>query len=197
MFGHLKAEDFVNLMEGIQPAAQHKAHLDACAQCHATWESVRSMHAEMSSQASSMDAELPEPDWAEFRSSVRDQLLSRSIQRQSSLQGLQGLLGLRWLQGWTGWAIRPAAAWALSVVLAVGITTVTLLWNVEHRTSAPVSEVAVEAPVLDPAAEVIEVGPERGLFDEVLQLGDEQQEQLRQLLESAQRGAPYRSPYHQ
>ena len=79
----------------------------------------------------------------------------------------------------------------------MGITTVTLLWNVEHRTSAPAAAVAVEAPALDPGAEVIEVGPERGLFEEVLQLGDEQQEELRQLLESAQGGAPYHPPYQQ
>ena len=179
MFGHLKAEDFVNLMEGIEPAAKHKTHLDACAQCRGTWQSVKSVQAEVSS----MDAEIPEPDWLEFRSSVRDQLLSRSIQRQSAVR--------RAVRRWTGWAIHPAAAWALSVVLAVGVTTVTLLWNAGHRTPVPAA-VTIESPAFQPAVEVIEAEPERGLFDDVLQLGDEQQEQLQQLLESAQRGTPYR-----
>lgn len=170
MFGHLKAEDFVNLMEGLAPVAKHKAHLDDCPQCQATWQSLKSVHTEVSS----LNMEIPEPDWTEFRSSVRDQLLSRSIQRESTVRR------------WTGWAIRPAAAWALSVVLAVGVTAVTLLWNVEHRTPAVSPGATIDySPVLDPAAEVIvEAGPERALFDDVLSLGEEQQEQLRELLES-------------
>ena len=173
MFGHLKAEDFVNLMEGAEPSAKHREHLAACAQCRTAWESVRSAHAEVSS----MNADIPEPDWTQFRSSVRDRLLSRSVQRESAVRR------------WTGWAIRPAAAWALSVFLAVGLTTVTLLWNTA-RTSPP--QTTIESPAVEPAGEVIEAGPERSLFDDVVSLGDEEQEQLRQILESAKKGSPAR-----
>jgi hypothetical protein len=175
MFGHLGAEDFVNLVEGRDVPPKHGAHLDECAQCRMTLQSMRSTSAEISS----MDTEIPEPDWVEFRSSVRDQLLSRSIQRQSAVRR------------WTGWAIRPATAWALSMVLAVGITTVTVLWNVEDPTPAPAP--AVETAIIDAAAEAtIDVAPDRTLFDDLIQLGDEQQEQLRQMLESEQKSPLFR-----
>src|SRR5215470_11966921 len=113
MFGHLKAKDFVNLMGGIELPAKHRSHLEACTQCQAAWKSVQSIHAELGS----LDSGIPEPDWSQFRSSVRDRLLSRSIQRESALRR------------WTGWAIRPATAWAFSLFMAAGLTAVAVLWN--------------------------------------------------------------------
>src|SRR5213592_1598414 len=119
MFGHLKAKDFVKLTEGIdQLPAKRRSHLEACARCRAAWMSLESLHTEVSS----IDDEVPEPDWEEFRSSVRDRLLSRSIQREPAVE-----------------------------------TT-------------------------------IEAGPERALFDELVQLGDDEQQQLRQVLEASQKG---------
>jgi hypothetical protein len=165
MFGHLKAEDFVNLMEGAELSATQRKHIAGCSQCHATWEYMRSAHSEMSS----METDIPEPDWSSFRSSVRDELLSRSIQRQSTVRR------------WTGWAIRPATAWALSLLLAVGVTTVTVLW----KSTTPVPYAPPKPPFVEPAAEVIEAGPEKALFEDVMALGEEQQEQLRRMLESA------------
>ncbi len=170
MFGHLKPEDFVNLMEGVEPPAKHRAHLDTCVSCRATWKSVQSAHAEVTS----MDTKIPEPDWVQFRSSIRDQMLSRSIQRETAVRR------------WTGWTIRPAAAWALSMFMAVGVTAVAFLWNTEHQIPAPA--VRLETPKPEPLAEVTEAGPERTLFDDLVQLGDKEQEQLRQMLESAQKG---------
>jgi hypothetical protein len=162
MFGHLGAEDFVNLMEGAELPAKHRSHIDACPRCRETWESMRSVHAEMAS----METDIPEPDWEQFRSSVRDEMLSRSIQRESAVRR------------WTGWAIRPAAAWALSVVMAVGITTVTVLWKAERNPEPQ------PGPV--PYSEPIQVGPDKSLFEEIGSLGEEEQEQFRKLLESAQ-----------
>ena len=172
MFGHLKAADFVNLMEGAELPAQHRSHIDACPRCRATWESMRSVHSEISS----MESDIPEPDWTHFRSSVRDELLARSIQRQSAVRR------------WTGWAIRPATAWALSLFMAVGITTVTVLWKVDHP-AAQTGSAAMQP--LGPAVEVIEAGPEKSLFDDVVSLSDEEQEQFRQMLESSQKGTPH------
>jgi hypothetical protein len=174
MFGHLKAKDFVNLMEGIELPAKHRSHLEACTQCQAAWKSVQSIHAELGS----LDAGIPEPDWTQFRSSVRDRLLSRSIQRESAVRR------------WTGWAVRPAMAWALSLLLVVGLTTVVVLWDVSKvlwdvsKTPAPSNSVGAPAP--EPLAETIEAGPERGLFDDLVQLGEDQQEQLQQILASSQ-----------
>jgi hypothetical protein len=176
MFGHLKAEDFMNAMDGAELSVTHRNHLDTCARCRATWDSTRSVHAEMTS----METDVPEPDWVQFRSSVRDELLSRSIQRQTAVRR------------WTGWSIRPAVAWGLSLLMVMGITTVTVLWKVDNR--APVATTVTQPQSLtEPAAiEVIEAGPEKSLFDDVVSLGDEEQEQLRQMLESAQTGTSYR-----
>lgn len=173
MFGHLKAEDFVNLMEGGAMLPSHRSHLDECERCRATFASVQAMH----SGISTMDDELPEPDWSEFRAGVRDELLSRSIQRESAVRR------------WTGWAVRPATAWAMSIVFALGLTTVTVLWKIESK--APISETRIDVPAAG-TTDLIEAGPEKSLFDDVVSLGDEQQEQLLQMLESEQSGPVYK-----
>ena len=171
MFRHLKAEDFVNLMEGSELPATQRSHITACSRCRATWESVRSMHAEVSS----VEPDVPEPDWLQFRSSVRDELLSRSIQRESAV----------WR--WTGWAGRPALAWALSLIFAVGLTTVTVVW----KTGRPAPQPNV-TPAEVVAVEAVGAVPEKALFDDVVSLGDEQQERLQQMLESAVNGSSHR-----
>ncbi len=177
MFGHLKPEDFVNLIEGGELPGGLKSHLEACAPCSAKWAQMSSMHAEVTS----LDRVIPEPDWADFRSAVRDQLLSRSVQRASAVRR------------WTGWAIRPAAAWALSLFVAVALTTGALLWNTE-RTPAPGGILETPAPPVEPGdlETVKTVWSQTALFDELIQLGDADEEQLRQMLESAQKRAPYR-----
>src|SRR5574341_2364843 len=114
MFGHLKAEDFTNLIENAALPAKRRAHLESCPRCMATLEAVRAVQAQMGSD--SMDG-LPEPDWAEFRSGVRDGMLSRSIQRNAAVRR------------WTGWPVRPVMAWALSAVFVVGLTTGMWVWN--------------------------------------------------------------------
>jgi len=177
MFGHLKAKDFVNLMEGIELPAKHRSHLDECGRCRATWQSLESIHAEVSTEVSAMDDEIPEPDWVQFRSSVRDGLLSRSIQRETAVRR------------WTGWAIRPAMAWALSLLLVVGVTTVAVVWN---STQTVTPSTSIETPVSEPAPETIEAGPERSLFDDLVQLGDDEQQQVQQMLESSLKGPHYR-----
>ena len=171
MFGHLKAEDFLNLMEGAEAPAMHRAHIDSCLSCRGTLESLNLAHAEVAS----MDAGMSEPDWAQFRSSVRDQLLSRSIQRSSTVRR------------WTGWAIRPAMAWALSLLLAVGIPTGALLWHLQNDREAT-RAADVSQPL--PAAESIEGGTGKAVFDELIQLSDSEQEQLQAMIESAQKESP-------
>src|SRR5262245_43141932 len=169
MFSHLKAEDFVNLVEGAELPAKHLQHLDTCSRCRQTWLSVSSVHAEITT----LETDIPEPDWSEFRSSVRDELLSRSIQRQSTVRR------------WTGWSVRPAVAWALSLVLTVGITTAAVLWRTGSETR---STVTITEPASVEPADLIAVEPERSLFDDVVSLGEEEQERFRQLLESAEAG---------
>jgi len=45
MFLHLKAKDFVNLMEGIELPEKYRAHLDACADCRSRWHALESVQA--------------------------------------------------------------------------------------------------------------------------------------------------------
>lgn len=178
MFGHLKAEEFVNLIEGIELSAKRRSHLDSCGRCSATWTSMLAVHAGISS----LDADIPEPDWAQFRSSVRDQLLSRSAQRASALRR------------WTGWPIRPAMAWGLSLLVAVGVTTGAFLW-ISERMQEP-GTVSVTLP-LEPAPVLTEVEAQEpvwsqtALFDDLIQLGDTEGEQLRLMLETEQKGRQY------
>src|SRR5262245_28727747 len=107
-------------MDGSELSARDRDQLNTCDRCRATWYSTDSVHGEFTS----MEADMPEPDWTQFRSSARDELLSRSIQRQNAVRR------------WTGWSMRPAVAWGLSLVMVMGITTVTVLWKVENRTPA-------------------------------------------------------------
>jgi hypothetical protein len=172
MFGHLKAKDFVNLMEGMELPARYRSHLEACPKCQAASKSVESIHAELGS----LDSGIPEPDWEQFRSSVRDRLLSRSIQRETAVRR------------WTGWAVRPTMAWALSLLFIVGLTTVLLLWNVGKPTASNGLVTPSAEPVTETAIGAI---PERALFDDLMQLGEDQQEQLQQILTS-QTGSRYK-----
>jgi hypothetical protein len=83
---------------------------------------------------------------------------------------------------WTGWAIRPAMAWALSLLLIVGLTAVVVLWST-GRTSAPSN--LIQPSASEPVSETIEAGPERALFDDLVQLGEDEQQQLQQILKSS------------
>jgi hypothetical protein len=168
MFGHLKAEDFINLMEETEQSAAQKTHLDSCARCRGVWESLKPLYAGVTS----LDAEIPEPDWEEFRSSVRNELLSRSVQRQTVVRR------------WTGWAIRPAVAWALSLLLAVGVPTGAFLWHLQNENRGPST---VQSKQTVPASELIE-GTEKAVFDDMIELSDSEQAQFQQLLEAAQSG---------
>lgn len=109
------------------------------------------------SEMSAMDDNIPEPDWAEFRLSVRDKLLSRSVQRTSA--------GRRW-----------KLAWAFSFIAVIGITT-GVLWNIKLGNEG--------SDLILPVVEVTE-WPQTGLFDDLVQLGDREKEKLRQMLEAEQ-----------
>lgn len=177
MFWHLKAEEFVDLVEGVKLPPGRHAHLGTCAKCNATWRSMESVYSEFSSPdgRDGLNTDIPEPDWDDFRNSVRGELLSRSVQRASVLRR------------WTGWPIRPAMAWGLSLVVAVTVTTGGLLWNLQ-RTSAPV---AVATPV-DRDLEVTSVETEifdwsqTDMFDELVNLEEQEQEALQRFLTVAQ-----------
>jgi hypothetical protein len=115
------------------------------------------------SEMTAMDDDIPEPDWTEFRASVRDRLLSRSMQRTSEVR--------RW-----------KLAWAFSLMALIGVTT-SVLWNLKPGNPGP-----APSSLNYPPPQVIEVSewPQTGLFDDLVQLGDDEKAQLRQMLEAEQ-----------
>jgi hypothetical protein len=116
------------------------------------------------SHMTAMDDDIPEPDWSEFRSSVRDKLLSRSVRH-------------------TGAVRRWKLAWAFSFVAVIAITT-SLLWNVKFR---PIGENGGADLIVPNYAETtVNDWPQGALFDDLVQLGDMEEEQLRLMLEMEQ-----------
>jgi hypothetical protein len=109
-----------------------------------------------------MDEDIPEPDWTEFRASVRDKLLSRSMQRTSEVR--------RW-----------KLAWALSLMAFVGVST-GVIWNLKPGNQGADPSLVYSVPQ---ATEVSD-WPQTGLFDDLVQLGDTEEAQLRQMLEAEQ-----------
>ncbi len=144
MFRHLKAEEFTNLMEGSELAADRARHLAGCSQCRSTLASISELHQDISG----IQDDPPNIDWAEFRSSVRDGLLSRAVERSSRFRRL------------TGWALRPAAAWSLAlIVVVVGAASATF-WHYQTQHSpdeAPrfITTVEPAVGIAGPAADTI------------------------------------------
>jgi hypothetical protein len=166
-WGHLKAEDFVNLMEGSAITPRQGSHLDVCAKCAETLRSVQSLRERI---APSGDDAIVEPDWDEFRSGVRSALLSRSVRRERSRQSWFGEI-----------AWKPALAWGLSITFVVAITSGILRRPDTTSENTPVT--AIE----EVASEVLDIEAASSLsrtdvFDELLRLSDDEAATLERLL---------------
>jgi hypothetical protein len=171
MFGHLKAEEFTNLIENIGLSAQRIAHLESCTRCRTTFESMRNIQARMV-EPEHEDA-IPEPDWTDFRSGVRDAMLSRSVQRDSTIRR------------WTGLALRPATAWALSIMFVVGVGTGVWVWNKPaiEPTQPAISQIEIGADTVLSEREASSWS-QGDVFDQLAQLKADELENLRLLLEA-------------
>ena len=174
MFDHLKAEEFVDLLEGRELPGARRVHGRECSRCRGILQAIQKAHTSMAA----FDDNLPEPDWLEFRSNVRDRLLSRSVQRASAVRR------------WTGWSVRPAFAWSLSMCVAVGITVGLFVWNGREPALPPptILQESLNPGLIDLTEDETEwaVWSNTGLFDEVQQLESSEQDELRQMLESAE-----------
>jgi hypothetical protein len=179
MFGHLKADELMDAVDGVSLPAKRRAHLDSCPACLARFHTIGSIHESVLMQ----DSEIPEPDWNEFRSGVRLELLSRSIQRESSVRR------------WTGWAIRPAVAWGLSVLLLVCAGAGGFWWHVSNDRQAA-REAIQNPPAAETTAENLDVDAalaawtHTNVFEDLATIDGPEAEQVRQLLQSAQEGKP-------
>jgi len=193
MFGHLKAEDFTNLVEGGELSSRYRTHLKSCARCANTLESAQSVHAELTKSVVD-DLDIPEPDWSQFRADVRTAMLSRAAQRQPH--------SIRW----GGWIMRPVMTWGLVVAFSAGLSAGLLIWNHQgtnvQSTVSPVQEQIAKLdlndtdPVEDASTDstAIDLGmtnwSQTSVFDELSQLDDMQVEKLQRILESDAQQAP-------
>jgi hypothetical protein len=100
MFGHLNAEEFINLIEGHDLPARRQAHLQSCRTCTETFVSAQAFHSEIAKSAVEANADgaidgmdnqdIPEPDWFQFRADVRNTMLSRAAQPFSDSRIVHG-----------------------------------------------------------------------------------------------------------
>lgn len=173
MFGHLKAEDFMNLMEGTSLPDKRRVHLESCARCAETLKSVEAVRSQVTAMQGTGDEDILEPDWAEFRGDVRNALLSRSVKRASASRSLLG--GMGW---------RPAAAWGFSTVLVFGLITGVVVRNQGTMERSGSGVVPVEE-TLEPAGTINAIASmsQPDVFDTIIQLDENETESLRLLLE--------------
>jgi len=168
---HLKAEDFVNVMEGSELRSLHQAHLDSCAKCSETLRSIQFLRDQMADGPVADDVPIAEPNWDEFRSGVRSALLSRSVQRERARQSWFGEIS---------W--KPALAWGMSLALVIVITSGVIRWSSGENGGTPEFVMNAEQIVdpLDP--EVAATIARTDVLDEVLQLSTAESESLQRLL---------------
>ena len=172
MFGHLKAEDFTNLLDGDELTDRLRAHLQSCAHCLKTFESVQQVRNQIEEmRMESADEYIPEPDWLEFRADVRNGLLSRSVKRDNSTRGWFGRLG---------W--QPAMAWGMSMLLVVGLLGV--LWSQRPSESRIPETIAVEnaPPVESDLHSLVEIS-QADVFDDLVQLDADEALHLQMILD--------------
>ena len=172
MFGHLKAEDFTNLLDGAALTERLQAHLRSCAQCLKTFESIQEVRNQIEEMRVESAAEyVPEPDWLEFRSEVRNSLLSRSVKRENAARGWLGKLG---------W--QPAMVWAVSMLLVVGLLGV--IWSqrpVETQSPEVIAGENLSAAETD--LNSLAAIPQADVFDDLVQLDADEALLLQMILD--------------
>ena len=178
MFGHLKAAQFMNVLEGATLPDKHRMHLESCRRCADTLASVRGVQTKVMEMGMAIDEHIPEPDWSDFRADVRTKLLSRSVKRETTAQR------------WMGWTWKPAMVWSMSVMFVLGLTAGMVVWN---RPAADIAQQEIPAMVsfdslIEPAA-IAEMSDwtETDLFEEVVRLDDNEAEILGNILQGMTR----------
>ena len=174
MFGHLSAEDFTNLLEGTALPARRQSHLRSCPRCLKKFESVQEVRNQVSDMRMDSDEFIPEPDWSEFRSDVRDALLSRSVKRENVSRNR-----------WNVLAFRPALALGFSLLLVLGLTiTTSVVWNRQPTAPTEIPVTAIEDSLAEEASvNSIAAMSEADVFDDLLQLSAAEADSLQMILE--------------
>jgi hypothetical protein len=175
MFGHLKPEDFTNLIEGVAIPPRRQKHLGKCGRCAEEWKTLESIHLSIAggSPDDSVD-DIIEPDWSEFRASVREEMLSRSARRSVENH--------RWS---LSWRFAPVGI-SLSAALVAGLFASRFLLTPPPITPGnTTSEVRQVFTFDDESIEVEKaVWGHASALDDVVSLSPEESERFRELLES-------------
>jgi len=177
MFGHLQSEDFIDYCDGVSLSTAKRAHIDSCEECSDRLADFQEFNRGLTT-ACLTNTEIPEPDWDNFRSRVRDGMISRAAQRQSAVRR------------WTGWRFGTATAWALSLVFAVGLTallTRALPTNTAVVNNTPVALDVFEPELMEIAVSESEIGvwSQTGIFEELAHLEGAETERLLEQLQTA------------
>jgi hypothetical protein len=174
LFRHLNAEDFTNLLEGTSLPDHRRAHLQSCAQCLRKFRSIQEVRNEIEEIRAEDDEYIPEPDWAEFRSEVRNTLLSRSIQRENAARS---------------WILRPATAWGFSMALAVAVLVISgVLWS-GPETQPETATLTLEEAVVNPEEfTTLAAVSQPDALGDLLNLNADEAESLRRILDDVAKG---------
>jgi len=174
MFGHLSAEDFTNLLEGTALPDRRQVHLRSCPRCLKKFESVQEVRNQISEMRMDAGEFVPEPDWSQFRSDVRDALLSRSVKRENANRNR-----------WNALAFRPALALGLSLLLVIGLTiTTSVLWNRQTNEAVQNLVTVVEEPLTEEESISSIAGmSQTDIFDDLLHLNADEAASFQMILE--------------
>lgn len=171
MFGHLKAEDFTNLLEGAALDDRRLAHLQSCTRCREKFESVQIVRSQIEGMRGENDGYIPEPDWSEFRSDVRNALLSRSVKREHARR-----------REWFGqFPMKSAIAWGFSMVLVFGLAISPML--LKQQSTEPSQTALGEDPPEVESVNSLTVMTRTDVFDDVLRLNNDEADSLQMILE--------------
>ena len=170
IFGHLKAEDFTNLLEGATLTKGRQDHLQSCARCLEKFTAVREVRNGIEGMRMEADEYIPEPEWSEFRSDVRDALLSRSVKRENA--------GRSWL-GELAW--KPALAWGVSMLLVLGLAF-DFFWNHRRTESESGQAASVENSSEETDLNLLAAMSEADIFDDLVQLDADDARNLQVIL---------------
>jgi hypothetical protein len=174
MFGHLKAEDFTNLLEGAPLADPRQAHLRTCTRCREKFAAVQEVQTQIKEMRIDEGEFIPEPDWSEFRTDVRNALLSRSVKRENA--------GRSWLGGMT---LKPALAWGVSMLLVFGLT-LSVMWNQRHAIPEPTQAQVIDdsSPEADLSSLSAMSQADQDVFDDLVYLNADEAQSLQMILDN-------------
>jgi len=170
LLGHLSAEDFTNLLEGAVVLESRRFHLQSCARCMDRFVSLQEIRSQVEGIGIGTNDFVPEPDWSEFRSDVRNALLSRSIQRENAARSWFSVFGR-----------KPAIALAFSMLLIVAFLMTGSLRFGQSGESTQIA--AVEAPLTEMELNSLESMARSDVFEELLRLDAAEADSLQMILD--------------